>query len=738
MEEILKSKIKETLKRRKDYLSIKGIELNNSLISTRNKLKEENEKIFYEISDIDREITSLESVIKNSSDLASSLIKPVKQREKCIDNMSNVKQILETENKLKAILANLKKENLEIEAKIGLLLQANELIKPNIEAFDDYRNLIISNSRDVINFLMGLYEAKIREINEGITPMKNEEEKIFTKMNAKELNSNLLQLDKTCLLIYKLNQDNNFMENYFDKVINFFVKIISKNNLENFIEDLKNNNNDKNISNENINNINNKNKEKLSSESLKKMVNTINQIISKIFLKLAATINERKITYYKEFKDLKLINILVTTFFTNMEKHLEKFFSILYLIIEQFNKVDPEGNELDFICSEISVLLSHFEKFKFFLTILHEKIHLLSVKNFCTNFDELEKYKKKMNIFLKKFEGYLYDLGEKYAKYEVNLIKIKLNKIFYENSKNFSGLIEKNIKNNFDELAFDVFVPIDDFFYILKISGNRAIETLNLQLCMAILNNIKGILLDDLLEIFDTQTSACLFKNEFKGKKLYDFKYSSKEEPSLSSSNKNKYGNLYLISAFNLIDQSKNNIPILFEEFKNYLSENIFDSEIFDAQNVLLLGNEEELIINEQIKYFQKSEIDLINHLFSEVEQLSGNYEEYLLKRNKLLFEFLHPQIKSTAELMNSCNYIVDSNKINTVDFSENFSSKFIEEAEKHLAQWKNQFSENNFNKFIAFYCDYLSQFIEMILVLKRFNNFGAIILEKVLFFFSA
>jgi hypothetical protein len=729
MEEILKEKIKETLKRRNEYLKVKGIELNNSLFSTRKKLKEENEKIFEEIKDIDREIKSLESVIKNSSDLASSLIKPVKQREKCIENMSNVKQILETENNLKSILQQLKKEGLDIENKISLLLKANELIKPNISAFDNYKDLIINASRDVINFLMGLYEAKIQEINEGITPfnianiansIKNEDNKNkkTCKFTGKDLNINLIALDKTCILIYKLNQDNNFMENYFDKIIGFFVKIISKNNLEDFSEEL--------------NNINKKNN--LTFESLKIMVNTINQIISKVFLKIASTINERKNTYYKIFSNLNLVNIMITSFFTNMEKHLEKFFGILYKIIDNFNKVDPEGNELDYICSEISSLISSFEKFKFFISILHEKIHLLSVRNSKTNLEELSKYKNKMNIFSKKFEGFLYDLGEKYTKYEINLIKIKLNKIFKENSKNFLSLIENNIKNNYDELAFEVFVPIDDFFYILKISGNRAIETLNLQICMAILNNIKSILLDELLEIFDNQTSAALVKSEFKGKKLlqqFDFKYICKEDPCLA--NKNKIGNLFLIISFNLIDQSKNNLSILFEEFKIYLSENIFDSEIFDIQNILLIGNEEELIINEQIKYFQKSEIDLINHLFSEIDQLGQSYEDFLIKRIKLLFEFLHPQIKSTAEMMNSSNYILDSAKINSVDFSETFSNKFIEETDRLLLQWKLQFSENNFNKFLNFYCDYLSQFIEIILILKKYNNFGAIILEKVI-----
>ena len=62
---------------------------------------------------------------------------------------------------------------------------------------------------------MGLYEAKIQEINEGITPfnianiansIKNEDNKNkkTCKFTGKDLNINLIALDKTCILIYKL------------------------------------------------------------------------------------------------------------------------------------------------------------------------------------------------------------------------------------------------------------------------------------------------------------------------------------------------------------------------------------------------------------------------------------------------------------------------------------------------------------------------------------------------------
>jgi len=54
-----------------------------------------------------------------------------------------------------------------------------------------------------------------------------------------------------------------------------------------------------------------------------------------------------------------------------------------------------------------------------------------------------------------------------------------------------------------------------------------------------------------------------------------------------------------------------------------------------------------------------------------------------------------------------------------------------MEETDKFTKQWKSQLSESNFNKFLSYYAMYTCNFIEKILLLKRFNTYGAIILDK-------
>lgn len=750
MEEILKEKIRNTLKARKDFWGLKSYELSNSLQGTKRKLNEENSKIFEEIEDIDREIKSLEAVIKNSSDLAISLVKPVKERERCIENMTDTKALLECENKLKILLAKIKAEKNDIERKILILLEANDYIKYNSTVFENYRELILKESQDVVKHINTIYDEKTEEIKKILKSDQN------NQPNIKEFNQCINSMDKNCLLIYKLTLDKKFMENYFDSIINFVVKLVSRNNIDDITEKLQkqipknpsgssnNSNSSSNLSANLISAISNG----LSSEALRNMLGIINQIIAKIFLKLASLINERKQIYFKEFKDFSLVFIMVSVFFCNLESHLEKFFALIYQIIDLLVKIDSEGKELDFICAEISGLISNFEKFKFFISILQDKIFLLYNNNLnhnattnnvqhnqnnssnTHNYEEINIYKNKIFTFMKKFNGYLYDLGEKYANYEVKIIKLKLLKIFKDQSKNYNSILEANLKSNYDELAFNIYVSIDDFFYILKISGNRAIETLNIQLCMAIFNNIKTILFDDLLEIIDYKISTVLIKSEFKNKNFAELKYSCKEEPTLSI--KYNLANLFLITCYNLIDQSKNNIFMLFEEFRNYLSESIFNSEIFNHNNIVLVGDNKEEFINEQIKYFHKSDVDLMNHLFGEVEHLGLRYEDFLNKKIKLLFEFINPQIKASVDVLNSSNYVIDSKKISGADFIDSFANKFIEDTDKLVLQWKNQTSENCFNKFFSIYADYVAQYVEIILTLKKYNTFGTIILEKV------
>ena len=62
---------------------------------------------------------------------------------------------------------------------------------------------------------------------------------------------------------------------------------------------------------------------------------------------------------------------------------------------------------------------------------------------------------------------------------------------------------------------------------------------------------------------------------------------------------------------------------------------------------------------------------------------------------------------------------------------SETFSNKFISESEQYLKQWKEQLSENIYSKFIEYYAEYATGYIEKVLKRKNYNNYGVILLQK-------
>lgn len=704
----LQEKLKYLKNSKKEFLENKGVIL-KKLISSREIGENDHIKLFEDIKEIDREVAGLEQIITTSINIAVSIINPVKEREKIINNISSTMDLLKIDNDIKSLLSNLKHEK-KIEKKINIILDASNLIKLNHTVFDIYREHFLKESQDVLNYL----KNNINENKNKLFIFLNSE----GKLNIKECNSLINEIDKFSILTYKLTNENSCMENFFSIICEYVLKAICKNKINEFSDSLNSL-----LQNSNFNSL-----------RIKEIIETISRnFIVKIFLKIAAIINERKTLYFKEFNDYKIFNLLVEKILLNIEPSIEQIVKIILKISEKLFK-DNNCNELDFICGEKINVMTNFEKFRFYVFTLLEKISLIPKLNDvstsminnhqpgCHNF---------FNEFFKKFNSLVYDLGEQYANTEIKFMKNKLIYLFKEDSLNFSQNLEKNLNSNFDELASVTLSCIDDFFYILKISGARAIASLNLQLSLAIVNNIKSILLDELLELLDLKISVLMIKTENKYSNYSEIKYSCKDEPSISY--KFTFPNLFLISCINSIDQSRNNISLLFEELKNLIMFEIIESQAFNHRDVILGVNSEiEEQLNENITYRKKNDIDLVNITFSDVEIHVNRYEDFLLKKIRTAFEYLYPSIKSSVDLLNSANFLIDGRNIHHLELSESFSGKFLEETEKVLKQWKTQLSEGGFNKFLTVYAEYVSVYIEKLLMMKNYSTFGAIVLEKV------
>ena len=419
----------------------------------------------------------------------------------------------------------------------------------------------------------------------------------------------------------------------------------------------------------------------------------------------------------------KLLTIIIKT----LEPYQIKLIKYLINIIEIMEK-NIEMFSYDLICADSSFVISICEKFKFYITILNiktEKYYHLQNDNISP-----------INDFLNNFNSILYDIGEKYCSNELLFMKNNIIKLFEDESSNYKDLLITSLDYKYDELSGNILNCIEDIFFVMKTSGERAISTLNLQIALAIINHIKVILNEDLYFLEDYKISTILFQEEDHIINIDNFKsliknisYYCKDLPSLA--NKNTYSNLFLISCLDSVNQTKENIPLLLDELKAIISQNIINSKIFEPSLIKLIPDNNEVENESDIKYFKNNELEMINFAFSDINSITNRYDDFIKRKLKLTFENLYYKINSIIDVLNNTNYVISQSNINTIEMSETFSNKFISESEKYLNQWKNQLSEYVYSKFIEFYAEYATGYIEMVLKRKNYNNYGVILLQK-------
>ena len=752
--ENLKQRLIEIQNSRKDFLNLKTqkIKLINSPSEKGNKEKKTNLKdlLNVELLDIDNNILSLSSIIETSINIGKSIICPVSEKETILHNVQNTIDILEIHKEIKIILDQLENET-NIENKIEIILKGNKLINKNQNIFKEYQKEFIQKSKDVLSFLQTSYNFYKEKIIQNYNEKEKDKEEM--KEKEKEIKENIKEMEKYVLLIYNLSNQKEFLYNFFqflaDNIQQSTVSITFIEEIENKVKKIQK---DSDVINDiNNNNINNINQEEKLKEELINISDIIKNKLQKIFLKISHCIQERQKNYIlldsqnnsnnntnniggvknenninnnKEYPIFyKLLSIIIKT----LEPYQIKLIKYLINIIEIMEK-NPILFTYDLICADSSFVISICEKFKFYITILNmktEKYYNIENDN-----------NSPINDFLNNFNSILYDIGEKYCSNELLFMKNNIIKLFEDESNNYKDLLLSSIDYKYDELSGNILNCIEDIFFVMKTSGERAISTLNLQIALGIINHIKVILNEDLYFLEDYKISTILLQEEYNNINIDNFKsviktinYYCKDLPSLS--NKNIYGNLFIISCLDSIDQTKDNISLLLEELKAIINQNIINSKIFDPSLIKLIPDNNEIENENEIKYFKKSELEMINFAFSDIKTITNRYEDFIKRKLKLTFEHLYYKINSIIDVLNNSNYVISQSNINTVEMSENFSNKFISETEKYLNQWKNQLSEYVYSLFIEFYTEYATGYIEKVLKRKNYNNYGVILLQK-------
>ena len=693
----LKSRLNELKTSRKEYLLIKTNTINNLSNFNSKVIQSSMEKTADDLKEIDQQIEALSSIISTSVNIAMSIISPVQEKEQIITNISNTIDILQTENEIKNLLSKLEEENI-IEKKIQIILEANNYIKTNPSIFESYREKFMQKSLDVLSYLNTTYLSL--------------KDKIVYE-HEKESIEFINEMDKTSILNFKLSNNTEQLISFFDFLANFISNIVCS---QKKLSDIK----------DKINAIMS-NVQIAKKEDIIDIMKTIKLLIQKIFIKISQNIQERQNAYLTIENSTGKGNEIKPIFFYLISKlvkgNKDILKELLTLIVKMTSITENNSEYIDLICADCSFVLSACAKFKFYISVLSSKVK----EHYKLNDDDI--INNDINSFFSTFDLVLYDIGEKYCNNEIKFMKEKIISLFEEESKTYLQLLEKHLSSSYDELSGNILTCIEDAFFILKMSGERAIETLNLQFALAIINNIKNLISEDLYALLDTKISAILVKTESTRYNKYSkIKYKCNYEPILDA--KNNFGNLFLISCFDAIDQTREDIPMLLEELNNMVNNEIVNSVIFDT-NSIKLPNSEENAKNENNSYFKSNEVEMIKITFNDQSIILKKYDDFILKKLKLSFEYLYIRINTSVDMLNSVNYLIDQTNLATAEMSVSFSTLLIEETEKLLHQWKTQLSEGAFEKFLEYYADYIASYMEKVLKRKQYSSYGVLLLQK-------
>ena len=727
--ETLKSRLITHQKKRKDYLTIKAQKLKLMNISSNdsNKNQETNLKnlLTDELSEIDRQIESLTSIIETSNNIGNIIINSVKEKEIILNNINDTITILETQKKIKNIITELENE-INTEKKIETILKGNELININQSIFKEYNEEFMKKSSDVLSYLQNNYDSYKEKVMNNI----NSNNKDNINLNNEEIKEYIKEMENNANMIYNLSNKKEYLYNFFhflsDYIQQSFCNITFLENIETQIQKYKKAINDENDTNLNIEDL---------KDNLLNLSNTIKIQLQKIFLKISHFIQERQKKYInlennikninkKDEEEYPLIYQLLNILINNLEPYLIKLIKYLINIIELMEK-NYLFFSYDLICVESSFVISICEKFKFYITILSSKLEkYYSIKN---------NQNSKINLFLNNFNSILYDIGEKYCSNELLFMKNNIIKLFEDESTNYKETLLSLIDSYYDELSGNILNCVEDIFYILKTSGERAISTLNLQIALGIINHIKVILNEDLYYLLDFKISTNLVQEEDNNINNLDefnsisknIKYICDDLPSFSD--KNIYSNLFVISCLDSIEQTNENIPLLLEKLKSNIYQSIINSKIFDSSLIKINNNSNDF----DIRYFKNNELEMINFAFSDINSITNRYNDFIKHKLKLIFDHLYYEINSIIDVLNNSNYVISQSNMTAIEMSETFSNKFISESKKYLNQWKFQLNENVYSIFIDYYTEYSTRYIEKILNRKNYNNYGVILLQK-------
>lgn len=275
------------------------------------------------------------------------------------------------------------------------------------------------------------------------------------------------------------------------------------------------------------------------------------------------------------------------------------------------------------------------------------------------------------------------------------------NNLINVNKQAFQALV--NAEESLVNLS-QYFEFLDEIFFIIKENLTRTLETMNGNASCAQLEYIANTVIHEMVyKIINDLVSRYLKRDFFHGQGICF-------HPAYT------LNNAFMILLIN-------NIDIVLKYLKK-LKINLLQKrdEIYQGD-----ANKDYQMITASIESIELANSDLFYRLLKE--------------KMKILTEYLKFTIKQFFDDFKSINFIQSEQNLSDYEKNVNFSATFIQRMNIYLKQWSVQLSKDNYALFLAMLVDTISDTFYNIILNKKYNQIGAILVDKeirsILQFFS-
>lgn len=292
----------------------------------------------------------------------------------------------------------------------------------------------------------------------------------------------------------------------------------------------------------------------------------------------------------------------------------------------------------------------------------------------------LNQIKKTSSISMSEDESVLFEKAQ--SKIEKNMKQSKLNQMLHGILDVYISIEEKYMVENIQIIMKDLGDAtattsnnVDDIFFVIKESSERALSTYNINTVCAVVNNIATILKGTLMKMLDLTFQD---RNTRSRKIAMD-----------------------IPTAFNQLEESCNNIIRL-------------STDIDRGCSKIFIGNMKPI----------KACLDELSTVEKSIRtRLKGNIEKFAIN---ILCHAI-----DDIEKMDNVNYNLTEAQYSQYQVNDPFMEQYIRMIDIEISDLREHLSPNNIDSIINFLARKLSNKLEKLIFQKRFNILGAIQLDK-------